>query len=147
MLRCSIVRFITTRVLTTPASKRLLKVAATSMVKRVRTEQKKSIFPEFVSPLQSESNSDIHMLTSTRWQKLACRKSILKYSDDSVEEDTDDDSLADNLLGDNSPAHIDSNINIDTKAKSNPDENMTDNNLLEKNSGINNEDSFQQVQD
>ncbi len=77
---------------------------------------------------------------------------MLKYSDDSVEEDAGDDLLGDNLLGDDplsddSPTYINSNINMDTEAKSNPDEDMTGDNLLEENSGINIEDLFQQVQD
>ncbi len=92
------------------------------------------------------------MLTPTWRQKLVRRKSIIKYSDDSVKEDTGDNSLGDNLLGDDplgdgSSVHIDSNINMDTEAKSNPDEDMTDDNLLEENSGINIEDLFQQVRD
>ncbi len=91
-------------------------------------------------------------MTSTRRQKLARRKSMLKYSDDFVEEDAGDDFLGDDLLGDdplsdNSLAHIDTNIDMDTEAKSNPDEDMTGNNLLEENSGINIEDLFQQVRD
>ncbi len=72
---------------------------------------------------------------------------MLKYSDDSIEEDIGDDLLGDDLLdddplGDNSPAHIDSDIDMDTEAKSNPDEDMISNNLLEENSGINIEDLF-----
>ena len=51
------------------------------------------------------------------------------------------------MLRNNSPAYIDSNINMDTKAKSNPDEDMTDKNLLKENSRINIEDLFQQFQD
>ncbi len=72
---------------------------------------------------------------------------MLKYSDDSVKEDAGDDLLVDNLLGndpldDDSLAYIDSDIDMDTKAKLNPDEDMTDDNRLEKNSGINIEDLF-----
>ncbi len=72
---------------------------------------------------------------------------MLKYSDHSVKEGAGDDLLGnnllgDNLLGDNSPTHIDSDINIDTEAKSNPDEDMTGDNLLKKNSGINIKDLF-----
>ncbi len=148
MLRYNIVRPATTKVLTTLASKRSLKVAATSMAKRARAEQRKSISPEFVALSRNESDSDIPMLTPARRQKLAHRKSILKYSDDFVEEDAGDDSLGDNLLGDNplnddSPAHIDSDIDMDTEANSNPDEDITGDNLLEENSGINIEDLFQ----
>ncbi len=67
---------------------------------------------------------------------------MLKYSDDSVEEDASDNLLGDNLLGDdplddNSPAHINSDIDMDTEANSNPNEDMTSDNLLEENSGIN----------
>ncbi len=58
-----------------------------------------------------------------------------------------DDSLGDDPFGDDSPAHINSNIDMDTEAKSNPDEDMTSNNLLEENFRINIEDLFQQVQD
>ncbi len=91
---------------------------------------------------------DILILTPARRQKLACQKSILKYFDNSVEEDVGDDLFGDNLLGDNplgndSPAHINSNIDMDTEAKSNPDEDMTGVNLLEENSGINIENLFQ----
>ncbi len=82
---------------------------------------------------------------------------MLKYSDDSVEEDAGNDLLGDDLLGDDllgddplsddSHAHIDSDIDIDTEAKLNPDEDMTGDNLLEENSGINIKDLFQQVRD
>ncbi len=75
---------------------------------------------------------------------------MLKYSDDSVEEDADDDSLGDDLLGndplsDDSSAHINSSFDIDTEAKSNPHKDMTGDNLLAENSGINIEDLFQQI--
>ncbi len=72
-----------------------------------------------------------------------------KYSDDSIKEDAGDDLLSDDLLddnplGDNSPAYINSNIDIDIKAKLNPNEDMTGDNLLDENSGINTiEDLFQ----
>ncbi len=148
MLRYNIVRPAITKVLTMPASKRSLKVVVTSTAKRARAEQRKSISPEFVAFSRNESDLDIPMLTSARRRKLARRKSMLKYSDDSVEEDGGDDSLGDNLLGDDllsddSLAHIDSDIDMDTEAKLNPDEDMTGNNLLEENSGINIEDLFQ----
>ncbi len=73
---------------------------------------------------------------------------MLKYSDDSVEKSASDDSLGNNLfddglLDDNNPAHIDSNIDMDTKAKSNFDEDLIGDNLLEENSGINIENLFQ----
>ncbi len=78
---------------------------------------------------------------------------MLKYFDDSVKGDASDDllgnnSLGDDLLGDDplgdeSPAHIDSNIDMDTETKSNPDQDMTGDNLLEENFGINIEDLFQ----
>lgn len=77
------------------------------------------------------------------WQwELAHQKSISKYSDDLIEEDAGDNLLTDNLLGDvllsdNNLVHIDSNIDIDTKAKSNHDEDMIGNKLLEENPGIN----------
>lgn len=48
-----------------------------------------------------------------------------------------------NLLGNNNPAHINSNIKIDIKVKSKPDEDMTGGNLYKKNSEINIEDLFQ----
>ncbi len=72
---------------------------------------------------------------------------MLKYSDNSIEEDGDDNSLDDDLLGydllgNDSFAHIDSNIDIDTKANPNPDEGITGNNLLKENSGINIENLF-----
>ncbi len=92
------------------------------------------------------------MLTPARRQKLVRQKSMLKYSDDFVKEDADDnllgdDSLGDDPLGDNSPVHIDSDIDMDTEAKSNFDEDITDDNLLEEKSGINIEDLFQQIRD
>ncbi len=118
------------------------------MVKRVKAEQKKSISPEFISSSRNESDLNISILTPTQQRKLARQKSILKYSDDSIEEDVGDDLLGNNLLGDNplvddSPAYINSDINIDTKAKSNPNEDMTSHNILEENSRINIEDLFQ----
>ena len=82
---------------------------------------------------------------------------MLKDSDDCVDKGVSNNLLSnnllsnnllsDNLLGDNNPAHIDSNINMDTKAKSNLNKDMIGNNLLEENSGINVENLFQQVQD
>lgn len=54
-----------TRILTTPTSKKLLKVTIISMAKRVRAEQKKSFFPKFVPLSQNESDLDIPMLTPT----------------------------------------------------------------------------------
>ena len=77
---------------------------------------------------------------------------MLKYSDNFVEESASDNLLGNNLLGDdllddNSPLYINNNIDINTKATSNPDEDMTSNNLLKKNSRINIEDLFQWVQD
>ncbi len=152
MLRYNIIRPATTKVLTTPVSKRSLKVAATSMAKRARAEQRKSISVEFVPSSRNESDSDILILTLARRQKLARQKSMLKYSDYSVKENASDDSLGDDSLGDdplgdNNFAHIDSDIDMDTETKSNPNENMTDNNLLEENSGINIENLFQQVRD
>ncbi len=90
------------------------------------------------------------MFTSVQRQKLARQKSILKYSNDSAEEDASnnslgDDLLNDDLLSDDSPTYIDSDIDMDTKAKSNLDEDMTGNKVLKKNSGINIKDLFQQV--
>ncbi len=82
------------------------------------------------------------MLTPARRQKLAYQKFILKYFDNSVEEHDGDNLLGDDPLGDNSPTRSDSNINMDTKTRSNFYEDMTSNNLLEKNSGINIEDLF-----
>ena len=73
---------------------------------------------------------------------------MLKYFDDSIKKNADNNFLYDNLLdndllGDNSPAHIDNDININTKVKLNLDEDMTGNNFLEKDSGINIKDLFQ----
>ena len=61
-----------------------------------------------------------------------------------------DNSLSDNLLGsdslgDDNPLHMDSNINMDTKVKSNPSENKTGGNFLEETSRISIENLFQQV--
>lgn len=53
--------------------------------------------------------------------------------------------LGDDLLDDDSPTYINSNIDMDTEVKSNSDEDMTSKNLLEKNSRINIEDLFQQI--
>ena len=95
------------------------------------------------------------MLILAQQQKLARQKSMLKYFDDFVEEGAGDNLLGNNLLGNNllgnnllgnnSPAHIDSNTNMDTKAKSNPNEDMTGNNFLEKNSEINIKNLFQKI--
>ena len=73
---------------------------------------------------------------------------MLKYFDNSIKEDAGNNLLDNNLLSDdplsnNSLIYINSNINMDSKAKLNFDENMTNNNLLEKNSGINIKDLFQ----
>ena len=62
-----------------------------------------------------------------------------------MEESAGDNLLSDDLLDDNNPVHINSNINIDIKAKSNFDKNMTSGNLLKDNSKINIEDLFQWV--
>ncbi len=64
---------------------------------------------------------------------LARQKSILKYSDNSVEENADNNLLDDNLLdddllGDNSSAYINSDINMNTEAKLNPNKDITGNN-------------------
>ncbi len=72
---------------------------------------------------------------------------MLKYSDSSVEKDAGDNLLGDDLLGDdplgdNNPTYVDSNIDIDIEAKSNPDKDMIGNNFLEENSGINIKDPF-----
>ncbi len=82
---------------------------------------------------------------------------MLKYSDDFVEKGADDNLLGDNLLGenllggnlldnnllgDNSSTYINSDINIDSKAKSNLDENVTNDNFQEENSVINIENLF-----
>lgn len=72
---------------------------------------------------------------------------MLKYLDNSIEEDTVDNSLGDNMLGDNSLAYINNNIDMDTGAKSNPDKEMTGSNFLEENSGISIENLFQRVQE
>lgn len=63
---------------------------------------------------------------------------MLKYSNDLIAKDTDDNSLSHNLLdndllGNNSLIYINCNINIDIKVKSNLDKNMIDDNLLEEN--------------
>ncbi len=118
------------------------------MAKRVRMKKKKFISPKFILLSWNESDLDIPILTPVRLQKLAYEKSILKYSDDSVKENADDNLLSDNFLGNNlldddSPTYIDSNINIDTKAKLNSVEDMTSDKLLEENSEINIEDLFQ----
>ncbi len=92
------------------------------------------------------------MLTLAQQQKLTYQKSILKYPEDSIEDDTSEDLLGEDLLGDDlldddSSAHINSNINLNTEVNSNSDEDMTGDNFLKENSGINIEDLFQQVQD
>ncbi len=72
---------------------------------------------------------------------------MLKYSNKFVKESAGNNLLGDNLLdddllGNNSPTHIDSNIDMDTKVKSNPDKDMIGDNLLKENFGINIEDLF-----
>lgn len=54
-------------------------------------------------------------------------------------------SAEDNLLGNNNPANIDSNIDINTKTKLHLGKNMTYGNFLEENSGINIKNLFPQV--
>ena len=83
---------------------------------------------------------------------MICWKSILKYLDNSLKENVGDNllsnnSLSDSLLGDKNLTYINRNINIGTKAKSNSSEDIASSNLFEKNSEINIEDLFQQVQD
>lgn len=131
-------------------SKKSLKIAVTSTAKRIKVKQKKFVSLEFVFFSWNESNLDILILTSTQQQNLACWKSMLKYLDDSIEESAGDNLLVDNLLGNNllgdkNLAHINSNINMDTKAKLNLDKDMSGGNFLEKNFGINIENLFQQV--
>lgn len=72
----------------------------------------------------------------------------IQYSDNWVEKGVGNNLLGNDLLGDdllsnNSLAHINSNINMDTKTKSNLDKDIISGNLLEKNSEINIEDLFQ----
>lgn len=69
---------------------------------------------------------------------MACQKSVLEYSNDLIKEVTNN-----NILGNDNPAHIDSNINMDTKVKSKPNKKMTGSNVYKKNSEINIEDLFQ----
>ena len=73
---------------------------------------------------------------------------MLKYSDNLIEKSVNnnllsDDLLSDDLLNGNIFIYIHSNINIDTKAKSNLGKDMINNNLLEKNFGINIENLFE----
>lgn len=80
--------------------------------------------------------------------KNSTSKINTQYSDNSVEKGANDNLLGDNLLGDNllsdnSLVYIDSNIDKNTKVKSNFDKDMTGDNLLKKNFGINIEDLFQ----
>lgn len=109
---------------------------------------KKFISPKFVLSSWYESNLDISILTTTWQQKLAYQKSMLKYSDNLIEKSVNnnllsDDLLSDDLLNGNIFIYIHSNINIDTKAKSNLGKDMINNNLLEKNFGINIENLFE----
>lgn len=73
---------------------------------------------------------------------------MLKYSDDFVEKDVSinlsiDNLLGDDLLDDNCLENINSNINMNTKVKSNSDKDIIGNIFLEKNSEINIKDFFQ----
>lgn len=106
-----------------------------SIAKRIKTEQKKFIFPKFVLFSQNNNDLDISILTPIWQQKLVYWKSILKYSNDSIKKEAGDDSLGDNLFGNdlldnNNPTHINSDINMDTKTKLNPNKDTTGNNLL-----------------
>lgn len=125
-----------------PALKRLPKVATTSMAKWIKAGQKKFISAEFVSSSQNESNLNILLLTSAQRQKLAHQKSISKYSNNLI-----DESAGGNLLGNNNLAYINSDIHINTKVKSNLDENMTGDNLHKKYSEMNIKNLFQQIRD
>lgn len=66
------------------------------------------------------------------------QESIIKDSDDLIEE-----VIYDNLLNNDNPIHIDNDINIDTKKKSNLDQVTTGDNLHKKNSKMNIKDLFQ----
>lgn len=142
MLKYNIIRPATTRVLTTLVSKKSLKVMAINIAKQVKAKQKEFISPEFVFFSRNKSDLDISILILAWWQKLAYWKLMLKYFDNSVEKSANDNLLNDNFSGDdlldgNSLAHINSNIDMNIKAKSNSDKDMIGSNFLEENSGIN----------
>lgn len=97
------------------------------MAKQIKVEEKKSISQKFVHFAQNESDSNIPMLTPAWQSKLVCWESILKYSNNFLKKGAGDDLLGDDLLeddllSDDSLAHINSNTNMDTKAKSKPNE-------------------------
>lgn len=137
MLKYEIVKLATTKILTISISKKLLQVTITNTAKYIKVGRKKTISLKFVSPSQTKSNSNIFILTTDWQQKLICQISILKYLGGSIEEYTND-----NLLGDNNPVYIDSNINMDIKVSFNSDKDITGSNLHKKNSEINNDDIF-----
>lgn len=77
---------------------------------------------------------------------------MLKYSNNSIKESANDhllgnNLLSDNLLDNNNPVYINSNIYMNTKTKSNLDQDMTNYNFLEKNFRINIKNLFQQFRD
>ncbi|MCJ1348829.1 hypothetical protein MMC31_007062 [Peltigera leucophlebia] len=96
-----------------------------------------------ISFSQGESDSDIAILTIDRQQSLARRQTFSDTSDD-----LEGDNAKSGLLGDDNA--VDGDVDIDTKAKSNPDDNMTgkdDDDFREDDPIINIENLFQQVRD
>ncbi len=65
-----------------------------------------------------------------------------KYFDNSIEKGISDNLLDNDLLNDNNLAFINRNIDIDTKAKLNLNEDITNSNFHKENSSINIEDLF-----
>lgn len=65
-----------------------------------------------------------------------------KYFDNSIEKGISDNLLDNDLLNDNNLALINRNIDIDTKAKLNLNEDITNSNFHKENSRINIEDLF-----
>lgn len=66
MLNRNIVKPSMAKILTTPTSKRLLKITETNKIKKVRVEKKKFTSPKSSSFLQNKSNLDILILAPSR---------------------------------------------------------------------------------
>ncbi|MCJ1346288.1 hypothetical protein MMC31_004503 [Peltigera leucophlebia] len=130
------------RILATPPLKRSLRIAETTKAKRMRAGPKISRSSN-ISSSQGESNSDVAILTIDRRRSLARRQTFSDTSDDLKSDNAESGSLGNNNA-------VDDDVDMDTEAKSNLDDNMTDkddNDFREDDPIINIEDLFQQVRD
>ena len=125
-----------------PLLRQSLQIAKTTKAKYMRAEPKisRSLMTSFS---QKKSDSDVPILTFNHRQSLACQKTFSDISNNLL-----DDNTKSGLLGDDNA--IDGDVDMDTKAKSNLDDNKTgknDKDFYKNDPIINIEDLFQQVQD